>query len=126
MVIYNFVVGELGLGDSRVMSTLADTVSKVIFFGGFGWIIFKLVHFQLLLNDKGRMQQEFYARIDERREIIYNKCGGIRMDILLYILLFITCTAALVNETAFRVSLLILVITLAVKAIGYIIFSRKY
>ena len=34
MLIYMVVIGEMNLGDSRIMTTLANDVSRIIFFGG--------------------------------------------------------------------------------------------
>lgn len=43
MIIYMFIVGETG-GDSRIMTDLADATSDVIFFGGFIYIIYRILY----------------------------------------------------------------------------------
>lgn len=126
MFLYIFVVGEMGLGDSRKMSELADVVSKVIIFGGIIFIIAQIVHNKKLLKDAGRMQMEFQMRQSEREKLLYEKTGGIVFEILFYLLLFVTCTAALANEAAFRVSFLILAISIVLKVAVYAAYSRKY
>lgn len=57
MFLYIFVVGEMGLGDSRKMSELADVVSRIIIFGGIFLIIVKIVHYKKLLKSEERMQR---------------------------------------------------------------------
>lgn len=126
MFLYIFVVGEMGLGDSRKMSELADVVSRIIIFGGIFLIIVKIVHYKKLLKSEERMQREFQSKASEREKILYEKSGGIVFEIMLYFLLFITCTAALANEIAFRVSLLILGIFIVLKIVTYAAYSRKY
>lgn len=124
--LYIFVAGEMGLGDSRKMSELADVVSRVIIFGGIIFLIAQIVHNRKLLKDASRMQLEFQSKQSEREKLLYEKSGGIVFNILFYLLLFVTCTAALANEAAFRVSFLILTITIVLKIAAYAIYSRKF
>ena len=126
MFLYIFVVGEMGLGDSRKMSELADVVSRIIIFGGIIFIIAQIVHNKKLLKDAGRMQMEFQTKQSEREKLLYEKSGGIVFEILFYLLLFVTCTAALANEAAFRVSFLILAVSVVIKVTVYAAYSRKY
>ena len=43
MLAYMIVIGELGLGDSRMMTDLAEQVSRIIFFGGMIWVVCRIV-----------------------------------------------------------------------------------
>lgn len=126
MIIYNIVVGIMGLGDSRRMSFLAENVSRIIYFGGLIYVIIKIVHWNKILKDKGKLTAQFWSELDERKELIYDKSGGLIFDILLFILLVITCTAAVFEETAFCVSFFILLTAIALKMTGFIVCSKKY
>ena len=74
MFLYIFVAGEMGLGDSRKMSELADVVSRVIIFGGIIFLIAQIVHNRKLLKDANRMQIEFQSKQSEREKLLYCHC----------------------------------------------------
>ena len=82
MFLYIFVALEMGLGDSRKMSVLADVVSRVIIFGGIIFLIAQIVHNRKLLKDANRMQIEFQSKQSEREKLLYEKSGGIVFNIL--------------------------------------------
>lgn len=124
MIVYNVAVGELGLGDSRYMSQLADTVSRLIYFGGLTYVIVKIVFWKKLLKDERRMQAELSWEADERRRLVHLKSGGIVFDLLLFVLLFMTCTTALYSEEAFRACLLILLAAVSLKAVSRIVYNK--
>lgn len=126
MFLYIYLVGEMGLGDSRKMSDLADMVSKVIIFGGILLIITRIVHYKKLLKDPYRMQMEFPLQADDQKGIWHGINGVTIFKILLYPLLFVTCTAALANETAFQGSLLMLVIYVLVMFAVYKLCGKSY
>lgn len=126
MIVFMVVVGELGLGDSRVMSELADRVSTCILFGGMIYVITRIIHWNKVLKDNYVIQAEFAAEADERREFLHYKSGGLLFDIMLFALLCITCVTGVSNDVAFRTSFTILLIALSLKAIGYAFYSRRY
>ena len=39
MLVYMVLIAELGGGDSRMMTPLADKFSRIVFFGGLGYVI---------------------------------------------------------------------------------------
>lgn len=47
------------------------------------------------------------------------------MDILLLILLIVTCTAALCNMTAFTLSLCLLAVSILLKAVSYLYYNKN-
>lgn len=126
MLVYMVVVGELGLGDSRYQTHLAEAVSRIIFFGGMIWILYKIRYNHKLLKNSLALKQEAVREMDERRQWLYDKSGGIVFDILLYILLIFTCTAALSNMDAFGLSAAILGLAILVKGCVYIYYDRFY
>ncbi|GFH95524.1 hypothetical protein IMSAGC003_02074 [Lachnospiraceae bacterium] len=123
---YIFAVGEMGLGDSRKMSDLADIVSKLIIFGGVLLVIMKLIYYRKLLKNLSKMSLELQSEPSDREKLLYEKSGGIVFEILLYFLLVVTGTAALANEVAFRVSFLVLTVSIVLKVTAYAVYSRKY
>ena len=125
MLIYIVVVGETGGGDSRIMTDMADNVSKIIIFGGIIYIVVRIVHNKKLLQNRLLLKNQLLKELDERNQYLHDKSGGAILDILLLILLFITATTALYNMIAFYVSLSILVVTILLKAGAYLFYSYK-
>lgn len=125
MVIYMIVVAELGGGDSRIMTPLASAISRIIFFGGMIWVIYRIIHNKrLLANSLDRKMQRLQEQ-DERNQLLHNKSGGIVWDLLFFCLLIITCTTALFNMPAFYTSLSILTLALIFKLTAYFFYSHQ-
>ena len=112
MFIYIIILAEMGFGDSRIITGLAQNVSNIIFFGGMIYILRKISYNKKLLKDKLLRLDEEIKETDERKKFLHDKSGGVVLDILLLILLIITFTTALINMTAFNVSFAILMITI--------------
>ena len=123
MAAYMVLIGELGLGDSRIMTPLATLSSRVIFFGGMGWVISRIVWYKRLLREPDRQEER---RRDERDQYLYEKSGGIVLDLLLLVLLLVTCTAALWDMRAFYVSLILLACALILKFGSWLFYQHKY
>ena len=119
MLIYMVIIGEMGLGDSRVMTTLADNVSRIIFFGGMIWVIYKIIRNRKLLKDRQLLKEQMQDEFDERNRYLHDKSGGIVWDVLFVCLLFVTLTTSLVNMPAFYTSLAILTICVILKLVVY-------
>lgn len=124
MLAYMVLVGELGLGDSRVMSTLADDVSRLIFFGGMIWIVYKIILNNKLLKNKQMLKDKLKNEQDERRLYLHDKSGGMVWDILFVCLMFITLTTSLINMPAFYTALVILILAIALKAGTYLMYKK--
>ncbi len=123
MIIYMVLIGELGLGDSRMMTRLAATTSRAIFFGSMIWVAYRIWYHKKLLKDHTLLVGQHIEHQDERRQYLHDKSGGLVFDILLVSLLFITCTAALVNMPAFYVSFGVLLLAVALKIVFYAIYQ---
>lgn len=125
MLVYMVVVVELGGGDSRIMTNLASTASRVIFFGGIIYIICRIVHNKKLLRDREMQKIQFQTELDERNQYLHEKSGGIVWDILLICLLFITTTTALFNMAAFYTAVTILLVAIICKAGAYWFYRSR-
>ena len=124
LLVYMVVVGETGGGDSRVMTPLADTFSRVTFFGGLVAAIWRLVYNKRLLRDKLLMRQDAARRRDERQQYLHDKSGGLVVDVLLVCEMFIAMTASMYNMTAFHMASVILLLTAALKALTWCVYRR--
>ncbi|MCI9338602.1 MAG: hypothetical protein HFH93_13900 [Lachnospiraceae bacterium] len=124
MLVYMVVVAELGGGDSRIMTELANRFSRLVFFGGMVYVISRIIHNKKLLRNRILLKQQMLEETDERNRYLHDKSGGLVLDILLVCLLLITLTASLFDMTAFYVSFVILVITVVLKTGAYLYYSR--
>lgn len=124
MLLYMVLVGELGLGDSRMMSTLADDVSRLIFFGGMIWIVYKIILNRKLLKNRQMLKDKLKNEQDERRHYLHDKSGGMVWDILFVCLLFITLTTSLINMPAFYTALVILLLSIVLKVATYLMYKK--
>lgn len=115
MLIYMVVVGELGLGDSRMMSHLAEIVSRVIFFGGMIFVCWKIYYNKWLLKNRAMLKEQQQQENDEMRQQLYEKSGGVVWDAVLICQLFITLTASLMNMAAFYSAMFTLAVLLLAK-----------
>ena len=125
MLIYIIIVGETGGGDSRIMTDLADIVSRVIIFGGIIYIVARIIHNKKILNNRLLLKDQLLREQDERNQYLHDKSGGDVLDILLMALLFITATTALYNMIAFYVSFSILILAILLKAGAYLFYSYR-
>ena len=119
MLIYMVVIGVMNLGDSRIMTTLADDVSRTIFFGGIIWVIYKIVQNKKLLKNQYLLKQKLKYELDERNRYLYDKSGGIVWDIMFVSLLFVTLTTSLINMPAFYASFTLLCVAVILKIVTY-------
>jgi len=125
MIIYMVFVSVLGGGDSRIMTPLANFVSDVILFGGMFAVLHRIRYNKKLLANRLLLKEKYLNEKDERNHYLHDKSGGIAVDILLLVLLFITTTCALFDMPAFYVSLTILVVTIALKGGLYCLYCRN-
>ncbi len=124
MLVYMVVIGELGGGDSRIMTRLANTASRLIFFGGMAWVIACIVHNRRLLRDRQLLQAQRLKEQDERRQYLHDKSGGAVMDIFLIVLLFATTTTAMFSMPAFYVCYALLWTAIILKGAAYLIYAK--
>lgn len=125
MIAYMIFIGEIGWGDSRIMSRLAEDMSRIIYFGGLIWIIWKIVRNNRILKSSMLLKEHLEAEMDERNQYIYDKSGGLMWDILFVILLFSTFTTSLINMPAFYTSYAILICAVILKLILYFWYKTR-
>lgn len=125
MLVYMVVIGELGFGDSRVMTQFAETFSSVTFFGGMVWVGRKIWKNKQLLRNPWKLKEKAIEEQDERNQYLHDKSGGIVWDVLFVCLLFVTVTTALINMAAFYTSFVLLCVAVALKAATYLIYSKS-
>ncbi|MDY4668562.1 MAG: hypothetical protein SO415_00995 [Oliverpabstia sp.] len=123
MLIYMVIMGELG-GDSRIMTNLANFISDCIFFGGIIYMIARIVHNKKLLKNRILLKEQLQNEQDERNQYIHDKSGGLAVDLLLIMELFVTMTTALLNMPAFYTSLVILLVTICTKICLYFFYTH--
>lgn len=124
MIVYMIVVAELGGGDSRIVTNLANMVGDIIFFGGIIYVISRIIHNRKLLKNRLLLKEQHLTEQDERNQYLHDKSGGIVMDILMLILLFVTVTTSLFNMAAFYTALTLLAAAVLLKAGSYLFYSR--
>lgn len=124
MLVYMIVIGETGGGDSRIMTPLAAGFSRVAFFGGMLYIIYRLIRNKKLLKDQKLLKEKFLAEKDERRRYLHDKSGGIVWDILFVLLLCAALTASLYDMAAFYAVYGILLMAVIIKIGFYIYYSK--
>ena len=123
MLVYMVVIGEMHLGDSRIMTTLADDVSRIIFFGGMIWVIYKIIRSKKLLKNQYLLKREMKNELDERNRYLHDKSGGIVWDIMFVSLLFVTLTTSLTNMPAFYTSFTLLCVAVILKLVTYFVYK---
>ncbi len=126
MIIYMVFIAEMGGGDSRIMTQTAQNISRLLFFGGLLYIICKIRANKKLLNNMQLLKEQMTNEQDERNQYLYDKSGGIVVNILLMVLLFTTFTASLFNMSVFYLSLSILLIIIVLKSTAYYIYKRHW
>ena len=124
MLAYMVIIAELGGGDSRIQTRLASSFGSVSFFGSLGVAIWRLVHNRRLLKDKLLLKQSAAQRRDERERFLHDKSGGVVVDVLLVCLLFMAMTAAMFSMPAFYTAYAALLLTAALKALVWLVYSR--
>lgn len=124
MLVYMVVVVEVGGGDARIMTDLAQGVYRIIFFGGMSWFINRIVHNKKLLANRRLCREQMLAEQDERNQYLHDKSGGVVVDILLVSLMVATVTAALFDMAAFYTAFAMLMTAIIVKVAAYFIVSH--
>jgi len=125
MLVYMVIIGELGLGDSRIMTPLAETMSRLLFFGGIGWVIWKIRKNNQLLENPWKFKEQAVLEQDERNRYLHDKSGGIVWDGMFVCLLFATTTASVANMPAFYASFALLCTSVVLKAAAYWYYSKR-
>lgn len=117
MLAYIVVIGELGGGDSRIMTPLANAFSKLVLFGGMIYVGIRIHRNKKLLENSFRMKQKQQEELDERNRYLHQISGGVVLDVLLVVLVFATLTASLFDMGVFYVCFGVLMVAVCTKLI---------
>lgn len=126
LLLYTMICIVIGLGDSRKMNNLSNAVSDIIIFGGAIYLIAKIRYYKKAISNIAKANIIYQRESSEKFQYLYDKSGGLAIRILILILLFITCTFALYNVTAFYVSFIILLLTILLKFLCYRFYSKSF
>lgn len=124
MLGYMVVIVELGGGDSRIMSPLAETMSRFLYFGGLIFAAWRIYANKKLLKNRLLMKEQQRRERDERQQSLHEKSGGVVVDILLGALMLATFTASLFDMAAFSTALALLFLTIFLKCAAYFLAQR--
>lgn len=119
MIAYAFVISFLGLSNESTMTSMMLTVSRVIYFGGMIYAVYKISKYQKLLKSIPELKEEKEKENDERRKYIHLISGGTVWDILFFIQLFLTMTAAIYDVIPFIFTMCTLVPMILIKLVIY-------
>ena len=73
MLAYMVIISELGGGDSRIMTPLAESVSRIIFFGGLIFVCYRIYFNKKLLENRLLLKEKFLDEQDERNQYLHDK-----------------------------------------------------
>ena len=118
-------LAELGWGDRRIMTDLAEVFGNLSFFGGLGWVAWKIWWNKRLLSNPWKLKEQAILEKDERNRYLHDKSGGIVWDILFICLLFAAQVAAGFQMAVFYTVFDLLCVAVLLKAAVYLYYSRK-
>ncbi len=124
MIAYMVFIVEIGGGNSRIMTDLAHFISRVLFFGGLIYIGFSIRRNKKLLENKLLLKEKLLSEQDELNQYLYDKSGGLALDLTLLCMLIATWTASLFNMPAFYTAFSLLCAVLFIKGGLYLWHSR--
>lgn len=124
LIAYMVVIAELGGGDSRMMTDLAQVFSRTLFIS-MGWAVYRIVHNRRLLHDRQRLLAQRTEEQDERNQYLHDKSGGVVWDVLFVCLLFTALTLSLFNMPAFYTAFGLLAASLIIKAAAYLYYAHR-
>jgi len=124
MIAYMVFIVEMGGGDSRIMTDLAQLISRILFFGGLIYAGVSIYRNKKLLENKLLLKEKLLEEQDERNRHLHDKSGGLALDLALLCTLIATWTASLFNMPAFYTAFSLLCCTLVIKAMLYGWHSR--
>ncbi len=125
MLVYMVVTTELGWGDRRMMTDLAEVFGNLSFFGGLAWVGWKIRWNGRLLNNPWKLKEQAVLEKDERNRYLRDKSGGIVWDILFVCLLFVAQVAAGFHMMVFYAVFALLCIAVVLKVAVWLYYSRK-
>ena len=124
-LIWMVVVGESG-GDSRMMTQLAQTAGRILYFGMMIFAGVRIAHNKKLLKDRLMLKEQALREHDERNRMLHRLSGGVVMDIMLAVLYLLTMTAAYYSMPVFYTAYVLLLLAAALKGGAYLAYSSGW
>lgn len=124
LLVFMVVVGEMGGGDSRVQTDLAETMSRLLYFGGLIYLGVRIYRNKQLLKNRLMLKEQALAEHDEGARALHQRSGGAVMDVMLLILYLATMVSSLYNMPAFYMAYGLLAAAVILKGSAY--FAGKY
>lgn len=125
LLILMVLVGEFGKIDSRYTTKLADMAMRILFFGFLGYAVYQIYYNRSLLRNRQKLREEQLRERDERTQWIYDKSGGIPMDLLLLGLTIAACYWAFTDVSAFNTAVSLLLLAACVKLTATLYYHRQ-
>lgn len=123
-------IGELSnrgrLLDSRGMTPLAQTVSRIVAFGGVILLGALIWHTKRLLNDGPSFVRQKALEEDERRRLIRDRSGAAAMDGFLAVAMATVFALSWVDMAAFNTALGLLAAALLLKGAAWLYYARRF
>ncbi len=114
LLVFMVVVGETG-GDSRIMTPLADSLSRIMYFGALIYLGVRIHRNKQLLQNKLLLKEQALREHDEQTRALHLRSGGPVMNVMLFLLYTATMTASLYNMDMFHMALGLLIAAVALK-----------
>ncbi|MBQ8555298.1 MAG: hypothetical protein IJ438_05420 [Clostridia bacterium] len=124
LLIFIVVVGETG-GDSRMMTPLAELMSRILVFGGLIAAGAGIHRSKKLLRNRLLLREQQLRERDERNQYLHRMSGDWVMDAMLILLYGATMTASLYNMDAFHMACGLLFAALALKVGAYLLCAKN-
>lgn len=125
LLILMIAIGEIGIIDSRYTTNMSEIAYKFIYFGSLVYVIYKINYNKKILKNSQKLKEEKIRELDERTQWVYEKSGGIIVDIIILGLTLFTWTLAFIDIFAFNTSIIILFFVVIVKIVSYFYYYFK-
>ena len=124
-LVWMVIVGKTG-GDSRMMTQLAATAGRILYFGMMIFAGCRIRYNRNLLNDRLLLKEQALRERDERNRALHQLSGGMVMDIMLTALYLLTMTAAFYSMPVFYTAYSLLLLAAALKSGAFLAYSRGW
>ena len=122
LLLYAAAVGQMGNGSGGICC--GDWFCRAALCCGLLIILYKILYQKKLLKDVLLKKLDGPGETERRRQRLYDKSGGIQADLFAYMLLILTCTAAVSDRGAFYMAAVILTLNLLLRLCIYICYDK--
>lgn len=122
LLLYAAAVGQMGNGSGGICC--GDWFCRAALGCGLLSILYKILYQKKLLKDVLLKKLDGPGEKERRRLRLYDKSGGVQADLSAYMLLILTCTAAVSDRGAFYMAAVILTLNLLLRLCLYICYDK--